>query len=114
MLRLFVYPSVLVLLSACATEAMDCRAMQHRTEWTRISTAPIFADDAFLADLYLSGRIPEARDIAWYTNSSGQYTACEAGDSHGCGDVTVLIEANGEHPVERMEEITVCGHGSAT
>ena len=112
--RLFFCIPVLVLLTACAVQAPDCRAMQHRTDWIRITAAPPFVDHAFLADLYLSGRVPEASDIAWYTNQSGQFIACEPGDSRGCGDVTVLIEAGGQRPAERIEEITVCGHGNAS
>lgn len=111
--RFFVYLLALILLSSCATEPADCHAMQRRTEWTRIATAPVFADDAFFAELFLSGRAPDLRNITWYTNTSGQYMVCEAGDRRGCGDVTVLIEANGEHPADRMEEITLCGRGSA-
>lgn len=103
-----------VLLTACASQPRDCRAMQHRTGWTRITTAPSFAGDAFLTNLLLFGQAPSADDLIWYSNSAGQFMICIPGNHQGCGDQTVLIEADGQHPAERMEEITVCGQGSAT
>jgi len=67
-------------------------------------------DEKTLESMYFSGRAPDRDELVWYSDSHGQFAACNPGNEHGCGEHIVIYESvDGEVQKTEGEEILVCG-----
>ena len=97
-------------LSGCASSPQPCKALDNRDTWSRLEAAPGLVDDALLESMYFSGIPPRASELVWYSNSQGQFAACNPGNRYGCGDHVVYYDKiNGSLQKAEGEEIVVCG-----
>ena len=96
--------------SGCASLPQACKILDSRDTWSRLEARPELVDDALLESMYFSGNAPQANELIWYTNSTGQIAACNPGNRFGCGDhVVVYDKVNGSLQKADAEEIVLCG-----